>query len=307
MTTYILPSYHPVSFSKYFIQCSYLCIKIITNKRTDKSDHLHFAIVSPNFFFEVLHPAFISINIITNKRTDKSDRSHFAIVSPSFIELWWLAGVLVTGKDTIPISAAAAAASSRMSPGKFVEQCGQSREFCKGYAMVITGRGSPVALCTCGTVGSASSAVGGSSAAVVDVVDVSSVPMVASTVTMGYASVGVIISVMTSSAGVSYPRWPLLLCRGLCLHGTLLFWGVPISTVTVSSGRMLVSFVYSTVMVSVSSSLYSSSESDGATTLGSSWLNSVLQFGCSFRNLSLSPFTLWVVFLLFNCLAISTF
>ena len=86
VTTYILPSYHPVSFSKYFIQCSYLCIKIITNKRTDKSDHLHFAIVSPNFFFEVLHPVFISINIITNKRTDKSDRSHFAIVSPSFIE-----------------------------------------------------------------------------------------------------------------------------------------------------------------------------------------------------------------------------
>ena len=72
--------------------------------------------------------------------------------------------------------------------------------------MVITGRGSPVALCTCGTVGSASSAVGGSSAAVVDVVDVSSVPMVASTVTMGYASAGVVISVMTSSAGVSYPR-----------------------------------------------------------------------------------------------------
>ena len=71
--------------------------------------------------------------------------------------------------------------------------------------MVITGRGSPVALCTCGTVGSASSAVGGSSAAVV-VVDVSSVPMVASTVTMGYASAGVVISVMTSSAGVSYPR-----------------------------------------------------------------------------------------------------
>ena len=98
------------------------------------------------------------------------------------------------------------AASSRMSPGKFVEQCGKSREFCKGYAMVITGRGSPVALCTCGTVGSASSAVGGSSAAVVDVVDVSSVPMVASTVTMGYASAGVVISVMTSSAGVSYPR-----------------------------------------------------------------------------------------------------
>ena len=99
------------------------------------------------------------------------------------------------------------AASLRMSPGKFVKQCGQSREFCKGYAMVITGRGSPVASCTCGTVGSASTVVGGSSAAaVVDVVDVSSVPTVASTVTMGYSSAGVVISVMTSSAGVSYPR-----------------------------------------------------------------------------------------------------
>ena len=98
------------------------------------------------------------------------------------------------------------AASLRMSPGKFVKQCGQSREFCKGYVMVITGRGSPVASCTCGTVGSASMVVGGSSAAVVDVVDVSSVPTVASTVTMGYSSAGVVISVMTSSAGVSYPR-----------------------------------------------------------------------------------------------------
>ena len=72
--------------------------------------------------------------------------------------------------------------------------------------MVITGRGSPVASCTCGTVGSASMVVGGSSAAVVDVVDVSSVPTVASTVMMGYSSAGVVISVMTSSAGVSYPR-----------------------------------------------------------------------------------------------------
>ena len=62
----------------------FISIKIITNKRTDKSDHSHFAIVSSSFFFKVLHPAFISIKRITNKRTDKSDRSHFAIVSPSF-------------------------------------------------------------------------------------------------------------------------------------------------------------------------------------------------------------------------------
>ncbi len=62
----------------------FISIKIITNKRTYKSDRLHFAIVSPSFFFKVLHPVFISIKIITNKRTDKSDYSHFAIVSPSF-------------------------------------------------------------------------------------------------------------------------------------------------------------------------------------------------------------------------------
>ena len=65
----------------------FISIKIITNKKEQtKMTCLHFAIVSPSFFFEVLHPLFISINIITNKRTDKSDRSHFAIVSPSFIE-----------------------------------------------------------------------------------------------------------------------------------------------------------------------------------------------------------------------------
>ena len=79
MTAQILQSYHPVSFSMYFIQRSYL-----SNKRTDKSDRLHFAIVSPSFFFKVLHPVFISIKIIINKRTDKSDHSHFAIISPSF-------------------------------------------------------------------------------------------------------------------------------------------------------------------------------------------------------------------------------
>ena len=123
MTAYILPSYHPVSFSKYFIQCSYLfiSIKIITNKRTDKGNCLHFATISPSFFFKTLLPVFISINIITNKkirqkcpayilpsyhpvsfskyfiqcsylrikiitnkRTDKSDHLHFAIISPSF-------------------------------------------------------------------------------------------------------------------------------------------------------------------------------------------------------------------------------
>ena len=85
MIAYILPSYHPVSFSKYFIQCSYLRIKIITNKRTDKSDHLHFAIISPSFFFKTLLPVFISINIITNKKDQtKMPCLHFAIISPSF-------------------------------------------------------------------------------------------------------------------------------------------------------------------------------------------------------------------------------
>ena len=110
------------------------------------------------------------------------------------------------------------AASSRMSPGKFVKQCGQSREFCKGYVMVITGRGSPVASCTCGTVGSASMVVGGSSAAVVDVVDVSSVPTMASTVTMSYSSAGVVIC-------------DDLLCWGLVSTMTSFYAGVSVSMV----------------------------------------------------------------------------
>ena len=45
------------------IDMKFISINIITNKRTDKSDHLHFAIVSPSFFFEVLHPVFIIILI----------------------------------------------------------------------------------------------------------------------------------------------------------------------------------------------------------------------------------------------------
>ena len=69
----------PILFLQYVLHPVFISIKIITNKRTDKSDHSHFAIVSLSFFFKILHPVFTSIKIITNKRTDKTDHSHFAI------------------------------------------------------------------------------------------------------------------------------------------------------------------------------------------------------------------------------------
>ena len=83
MTTHILQSYHPVSFSKYFIQRSYLSKELLTKEQTKVTAHI-LQSYHPVSFSKYLHPVLISIKIITNKRTDKSDHSHFAIISPSF-------------------------------------------------------------------------------------------------------------------------------------------------------------------------------------------------------------------------------
>ena len=74
-----------ILLSQYVLHPVFVSIKIITNKRTDKGDCLHFAIISPSFFFKILYPVFISIKIITNKKEQtKMTCLHFAIVSPSF-------------------------------------------------------------------------------------------------------------------------------------------------------------------------------------------------------------------------------
>ena len=41
----------PILFSQYVLHPVFISIKIITNKRTDKSDYSHFAIVLPSFSF----------------------------------------------------------------------------------------------------------------------------------------------------------------------------------------------------------------------------------------------------------------
>ena len=128
------------------------------------------------------------------------------------------------------------------------------------------------------------------------------------------ASTEVSISTVVSYPGTASASTVSLVTSSSLLTSmiTTSFSGAPsvsaaASITTVSSFSAGVSTITISVVASgvSSSSFVTFSESDG-TPFGSRCLNSVFQFGWSFRNFSLYPFTLWADFLLLISLAIST-